>query len=477
MQADRRPSVLMLLPDLPAPASTGGQVRAFHFLQGLIEIADVTACILPDRKHGCLPGDVERKCVRVLQPDTANQDHKPVRGNSLLRVLSVLAAPWRQHGRSLMMTGSSLCVSRAEASKLTPAHRWYAGLLTTMALWLGGICRIYPSGIHFRNQGLNQVLPMIHGAFAARSPDVIWCEHSYLYPIVDQLHNRYPNALLIVNTHNVETQLKLSIAGTMKSQVAKAWLIAESRNLNRWECHMLRQASLVYCCSTQDADRYRKMCPDSGARLAVVPNGVDTHYFHSLPYHPGAPTVLFAGTAGYPPNDDAVPWLVKEIMPLVRQQIPGVELVLAGRNAVGHWGKYLNDDPQSKIASDVPDMRLWLEKANVCVVPVRSGSGTRLKILEAMSSGRPVVSTQLGAEGAEVVDGQHLLLADTPSEFAAAIVGLLNDSDKCGALVNNGRNLVEDLYDWDVLIARAMHTFRTITASRTARETSGVPST
>ena len=326
MQADRRPSILMLLPDLPAPASTGGQVRAFHFLQGLINVADVTACILPDRKHGCLPEDVERKCVRVLQPELAAQDHQSVRGNSLLRVLSLLAAPWRQQGRSLMMTGSSLCVGRAEASTLSLAHRRYAGLLTALASWLGSVCGIYPPGVHFRSKGLDQVLPMIHRAFAERSPDVIWCEHSYFYPVADKLRDQYPGALIIVNTHNVEAQLKLSIAGTMKSPVAKAWLTVESKILHRWECHMLRQASLVYCCSTQDADRFRDMCPDSGARIAVVPNGVDTHHFRSLPCDSSSLTILFAGTAGYPPNDDAVQWLVKEIMPLVRQQMADVKL-------------------------------------------------------------------------------------------------------------------------------------------------------
>ena len=121
-------------------------------------------------------------------------------------------------------------------------------------------------------------------------------------------------------------------------------------------------------------------------------------------------------------------------------------------------------------------MRLWLEKAAVCVVPVRSGSGTRLKILEAMSSGRPVVSTQLGAEGAEVINDQHLLLADTASEFAAAIVRLLNDRDKCSVITGNSRRLVEDLYDWDALIARAMRAFSEVSMNIVLCETHGVVS-
>ena len=219
---------------------------------------------------------------------------------------------------------------------------------------------------------------------------------------------------------------------------------------------MLRHADLVYCCSAQDAERFREITSNRGAKLVVVANGVDTRHFQVIPAAAGTPTLLFMGTAGYPPNDDAVHWLVIEILPLVQSQLPGIRVVLAGRNASQHWGQYVNEVSRLEVASDVPDMRPWLEKATVCVVPIRSGSGTRLKILEAMSCGRPVVSTTMGAEGAEVVDTQHLLLADSASTFADAVVRLIGDKSAQDHLVRAGRQLVKNRYDWEALIAGAM---------------------
>lgn len=162
------------------------------------------------------------------------------------------------------------------------------------------------------------------------------------------------------------------------------------------------------------------------------------------------------GTAGYPPNDDAVHWLVNEILPLVQSQLPGIRVVLAGRNASQHWGQYVHENSRLEVASGVPDTRPWLEKATVCVVPIRTGSGTRLKILEAMSCGRPVVSTTVGAEGAEAVDKRHLLIADSASTFADAVVRLIGDKPVQADLVRAGRQLVENRYDWEPLIASAM---------------------
>ena len=466
MPSKRRPSILMLFPDVPAEASTGGQVRAFHFLRGLTEMADVTACIVQSENHGRLPVNIAEKCRAVLQPQATVRIGGKSPQNAVFRFLSILLRPCREHGYSLVMTATSLCVSRSETSSLGILHRLYGYLLAGIALLANRFCEIDPSGVHFRRSGIDALLPKIRETFAERSPDVIWCEHSYLYPIAGRLRQQYPTARVVVNTHNVETQLALSIAETMKSSLARLWMQVESRILRRSECRMLKEADLVYCCSEQDADRFGEMVRGITARIVVVPNGVDTKHFHKLRAESSDPVLLFAGTAGYPPNDDAVEWLVNEILPLIRNEVSDVKLVLAGRNAGSRWGKYSKEQPGVTIASDVPDMREWLGRANVCVVPLRSGSGTRLKILEAMSSGRAVVSTTLGAEGSEVEQGRHLLLADDSRSFADAVVTLLRDEGKRQLLADNGRFLVEQQYDWTPLIATAQGELEVLLASQ-----------
>lgn len=456
----RKPSVLMLLPDLPMPASSGGQVRAYHFLLGLTEVAHVTACLFPSASQGCLPEDVRLKCDRVVQPVAENAERHRSTDNGWWLACRNLLTSWREHGRSLMLAGSSLCAGRAERSVLGISHRFYAFALIFVASLLRRCCDIDPADVHHRASGLDQIWPRMLQHFRDVPPDIIWCEHTYLYPVCERLSVRFPQSRIVVNAHNVESQLKASIAATMTSWAGRTWLEFESRLMEQWERRMLQRATLIFCCSSQDVDRFRTMEPDCQAVLSVIPNGADTQHFAMLPQSRQQSTLLFMGTAGYPPNDDAVNWLMHEIMPRIREKLPASALILAGRNAEHCWGHYRQLDPQLKIESDVPDMRPCLNTATLCVVPLRSGSGTRLKILEAMSAGRPVVSTRIGAEGMDVVAGQHLLLADAACGFADAVVRLLGNPVQQAELIAAGRQLVIENYDWTHLIARAMHQLR-----------------
>jgi glycosyltransferase involved in cell wall biosynthesis len=189
--------------------------------------------------------------------------------------------------------------------------------------------------------------------------------------------------------------------------------------------------------------------------LTVVPNGVDTAYFHSTETERNSETLIFTGTAGYKPNDDAVQWLVEGILPGILKVRPGVRLILAGMNAGSRWGQYRKEG-HIEVHCSVPDMRPLLGCAAVSVVPLRSGSGTRLKILEALSSGCAVVSTSIGAEGLDVISGRDLLIADSEAEFVSDVCQLLQDETLRKMLCQHGRWRVEHSYDWQTLERRAI---------------------
>jgi glycosyltransferase involved in cell wall biosynthesis len=153
------------------------------------------------------------------------------------------------------------------------------------------------------------------------------------------------------------------------------------------------------------------------------------------------------GTFTYRPNVDAALLLGREIFPLVRRAIPAARLLLVGHEPPDAV-RALARERGVSLAGAVPDVRRAYERAAVAVAPLRAGGGTRLKILEAMALGRPVVSTRVGAEGLAVVDNEHLLLSDTPGEFGSSVARLLGDRPLRARLAANARRLVEARYDW-----------------------------
>ncbi len=206
---------------------------------------------------------------------------------------------------------------------------------------------------------------------------------------------------------------------------AAAWASARAEVV-RWR-HLYRltgRARLVaVVCSELDAAR---AAVKGFARVEVVPNG------YPVPAVPAGrtvvgdhPTVLFAGTLRYPPNADGARWLVERVAPLLGARVPGLRVRLVGRHEPSQ--RSLDDPPQVTLVGPVDDMAAELARADVVAVPLRYGSGTRLKVLEAFAHRVPVVSTTLGAEGLDVTDGVHLLLADDPDAFASAVARVVGD--------------------------------------------------
>jgi glycosyltransferase involved in cell wall biosynthesis len=215
----------------------------------------------------------------------------------------------------------------------------------------------------------------------------------------------------------------------------------------RYEKAMLRHFSVATVVWQAEADYLRQMVGDAACQVAIVPNGVDTvsNQPGLAAHHPDA--LVYNGSLTYSANYDAMHWFLAEIYPLIKMVRPHVRLTITGSiNGVNLAGLALDDSVQ--LTGFVPDVRIPVAEAAVCVVPLRRGGGTRLKILEAMALGTPVVSTTKGAEGHVAAHGEHLLLADTPGEFARATLALLEERALRTRLSEQARCLVVDRYDW-----------------------------
>jgi glycosyltransferase involved in cell wall biosynthesis len=225
-----------------------------------------------------------------------------------------------------------------------------------------------------------------------------------------------------------------------------AWL--EYRKLKAWEQGAYKKTNHVVLCSEFDKSVAQQMAPS--VPISVVPNVVDTDYYK--PVAPvGGTTLLYTGGMDWYPNRDAVEFFAFSILPAIRQRVPEVKFVVAGRNPSPDFVREFDGVPGMEFTGTVPDIRPYIAAATVCVVPLRIGSGTRLKILEAGAMAKSMVSTRLGAEGLDFVDGSEIVLADEPAAFANAVVELLGDPGRRASMGTSARKRVEQGYSYSVL--------------------------
>ena len=312
----------------------------------------------------------------------------------------------------------------------------------------------------------------------AREPfDVVQVEGIEMAPYLDvvQAHPApalpgrcQPRPLVVFDDHNCEYLLQkrafLTDLAAPTRWPGAAYSFVQWRRLRRYEALSCRRADRVLAVSEVDAAALQSLVP--GLQVTVVPNGIDTQAYSN--FHPPMPNLqlptsnfqlptsnflIFTGTMDFRPNVDAVLWFARHVLPRVRAEVPDVRLFVVGQRPHRRLD-VLRRDPAVVLTGWVEDVRPYIAQAAVCVAPLRIGGGTRLKLLEAMAMGRPVVATRLGAEGYPLADGRELLLADTPADFAARVVALLRSPERGAALGRAARAFVEEHYDWQVIVPR-----------------------
>jgi glycosyltransferase involved in cell wall biosynthesis len=226
----------------------------------------------------------------------------------------------------------------------------------------------------------------------------------------------------------------------------RAALALEWRKMRRHERIACSHSAMTVAVSKQDRESLRALC--THAPIQTIPTGVDTAYFVPGPaIAPLSQELVFSGSMDWHPNDDAMRYFIDEVLPMIRQQKPGVTLTVVGRNPP-LWLRNLPADCGVNVTGTVADIRPWIEKAAVFIVPLRIGGGTRLKIFEALAMGKAVVSTTIGAEGLPLEENVQIKRADTAQRFAGQVLALLDDPAACQRLGNAGRRLMEAHYGW-----------------------------
>ena len=284
----------------------------------------------------------------------------------------------------------------------------------------------------------------IEGLLERENFDLLLCD--FLHSAVGMIGSRFRPRVLF--EHNVEYLIRKRHWEQEKNPLRKALLNGEWRKARAVEGEVCRAFDHVISVSQQDG---HLLAQEFQIRhVSILPTGVDTEYFQPQDVEPRSGSLVFVGSMDWHPNEDGVMWFLEEIIPLVRQRVPHVTLTVVGRNPSRRLRALAAAVSGVEVTGTVADVRPYVAGAEVVVVPLRIGGGTRIKIFEAMAMGRAVVSTSLGAEGLPVMPGDHILLEDTAGSFASAVVSLLRNPARREQIAAAGYELTVRNQGWHV---------------------------
>ena len=359
--------ILWIKTELLHPVDKGGRIRTYQMLRALREDHDVTYLTLDDGTAA--PDAIGKSCEYASRVITV--PFKPAERLSVSFFLELLEN-----------LGSNLPYA---------VQRYRSGALRARVIEL------------------------------SKSADLVICD--FLAP-----SQNVPDGILIPTVlfqHNVEAKIWERHADVARDPLRRAYMTRQWRRMLKFEASECRRFDHVVAVSDSDA---KIMRDEYGVpSVTYVATGVDTDYFAPSKECRSESEIVFVGTMDWMPNDDGVQWFISEVLPLVRNAISGVQLTIAGRRPSATLARLAARAGGVEVTGTVPDVRPYLARAALSIVPLRIGGGTRLKIYEAMAMGTPVVSTTIGAEGLPVRHAEHLLIADSPQDQADAIVQLLRD--------------------------------------------------
>jgi glycosyltransferase involved in cell wall biosynthesis len=403
-----RAGLLFLSQCLPYPPDSGIKIRAFHMLQQLRKDFDVTVIMFSRRNH---------------QPDAASR----ASGWCALRDLGLEAFEPLPIG--------------AEDSRIRNGWDHLRSVVTRRAY----------TYYQYRSGALLRQLREVRSRRGIR---LVHLDSIDLHGAAGEL----PAAPVVCTHPDIESHVLRRRADRASSAPLRWYIRHQAALVERTERGRCPTFAANLVVSEVDADRLRGIAPT--ARVVVAPNGVDTTYF-TPPASRSAPTgrVTFVGPSFFEPNRDAIDFFLRDVWPQVRVRHRSASFHVIGRVSADDRARFARHDGVT-VHDHVPDVRPHLAEADCVVVPIRVGGGTRLKVLDAWAMGRAIVSTAVGCEGLRAVDGENILVRDTPAAFADAVAELLANPALRARLGENGRRTVEAHYSWESIGSEVRELYR-----------------
>lgn len=286
--------------------------------------------------------------------------------------------------------------------------------------------------------------------FSEVSPDLIYVEDICLAPYLEEIK---PQARVVFDRSRVDLSFQMESKEFREANFLRK--IADSEQFSKllkYEKYLATKYKYQVVCSDDDCN-YLHANIDKKLNICIIQNGVDDEYFFpddKLLRDDKEINLTFSGVMNYQPNVDAMKWFAAEILPKVRKSFPAIKTYCVGKNPTAEIAKIMTQN-DVMLTGFVEDMRLWYMNSTIFIAPIRIGGGTRLKIVEAMAMGKPVISTSIGAQGLKFISGKDLFLSDDADEFSENIIMLLNDPELREIIAKQGRQSVLERYTWEKL--------------------------
>jgi glycosyltransferase involved in cell wall biosynthesis len=273
-------------------------------------------------------------------------------------------------------------------------------------------------------------------------------EHLSSMQLGNLIKRHFPNVLRIVDQHNID-HLLFAQNHNLEDAVNQE----RYRHIKQQESTMYTYADYFMACSSSDV-KGLELLNQNRIKGVVVPNGTEARHINLKDKDFSKPNLLFCGSLDYTPNKNGLLWFHRSIWPELRAKIPNLKLTVIGKN--GHDQDYapLKHDEQIDFIGEVEDVAPYYQKSSMAIVPLLEGSGTRLKILEAMSFGVPVISTTIGADGIDYQNNRNIIIENEPSKICDCISQIVNDKDKLVRIGIHAKELIKEKYQWNSIIFR-----------------------
>lgn len=291
--------------------------------------------------------------------------------------------------------------------------------------------------------------------------DIIQCLHQYTVQYIPK-NIKIPTVLV---EHNIESEIfKRSFDYKLDKGVLHISKYSfrnnlEIKKLRRYELKSWKR--MEHIITVSEVDKKLLLKRFNHPSVTVIPNGVDLNYFKPKDLKQDN-SIIFTGTFSHQPNLDALLFFYNIILPIVKKKIKNIKVVVAGKNLPEKVNDYLSKDPNMEITGYVDDIRPYIDRAILFIAPIRIGSGTRLKILQALAMKKCIVSTEIGCEGIEVENDYSIVIRNMPNQFADAIFELYNNKEKREFIAQNGYKVAIEKYKWENIFSGQIKLYREI---------------